>query len=210
VGNTRRLRGPGFGLALLAAGMAEGQSTGTTELIDEDLSRWTVESTSAGNFRMVDGVLEVAGPEGWLRSAEPYADFELVAEFRFMSEDADSGIFVRALGDSEFARGWPNQSYQVQLRNPLGDSPFPPIGGIFRHGMASGETDYDEALARESSLPTGEWQTLTVRVERDGLVVELNGAVITRAAAVANETGFIGIQGETGALEFRSLRLRRL
>lgn len=194
-------------LALLATGMAEAQSI---ELIDAGLSGWTVENTGAGNFRMVDGALEVREPEGWLKSAERYGDFELVAEFRFMTDDADSGIFVRALGESEFARGWPNSSYQVQLRNPLGESPFPPVGGIFRHGMAGGETDYDEDLARRSSLPTGEWQTLTVRVEGESLVVDLNGAVITRADGLANDSGFIGIQGETGTLEFRSIRLREL
>jgi hypothetical protein len=180
------------------------------ELLDDGLTRWTIENTSAGNFRMADGVLEVQEPEGWLRSRKRYADFELVVEFRFMTDDADSGIFVRATGDSAFRRGWPNQSYQVQLRNPMGESPFPPVGGLFRHGMASGPTDYDEDLARQSSLPTGEWQTLTVRVQGPGLSVTLNDAEVTRARGLANATGYIGIQGETGTLEFRSIRIRDL
>ena len=180
------------------------------ELIDDELTHWTIENTSADNFNIVDGVLEVREPEGWLKSKERYADFELITEFRFMTDDADSGVFVRALGEAEFIRGWPNQSYQVQLRNPIGESPFPPVGGLFRHGMASGDTDYDEALARETSLPTGEWQVLRVVVEGDRLTAELNGVVITTAIAIGNGTGFIGLQGETGALEFRSLRIRQL
>jgi hypothetical protein len=182
----------------------------STELLDSELSRFTIENTSAGNFTMIGNVLEVREPEGWLKSTERYGDFELTAEFRFMTDDADSGIFVRALGDSEFVRGWPNQSYQVQLRNPLGDSPFPAVGGLFRHGMANGETNFDEALAGEVSRPTGEWQTLIVRVEGDALTVALNDVLITRAAGLANETGYIGIQGETGAVEFRSLKLLSL
>jgi len=192
----------------LAGGQAWGQEIEETELIDSELSRWTVENTTAGNFNLIDGVLEVREPEGWLKSVERFGDFELEVEFRFMTDDADSGIFVRALGENEFVRGWPNQSYQVQLRNPIGESPFPPVGGLFRHGMANGETDYDEALARDTSLPTGEWQTLGVRAEGDQLTVTLNGVEITRAAGLANETGFIGIQGETGSLEFRSVRVR--
>jgi len=180
----------------------------TTELLDQKLSRWTVENTTAGNFTVIDGVLEVREPVGWLKSVDRYRDFELVVEFRFMTDDADSGIFVRAVGEREFTRGWPNQSYQVQLRNPLGDSPFQPVGGLFRHGMASGDTDYDETAAREASLATGEWQTLTVRTEGDRLSVELNSVGITHAVGLANEAGFIGIQGETGTLEFRSLRLQ--
>jgi len=187
-----------------------GQSMQAMELLDSELSRFTIENTSANNFQMVESVLAVSEPEGWLKSNERYEDFVLTTEFRFMTIDADSGIFVRALGDSEFVRGWPNQSYQVQLRNPLGQSPFPPVGGLFRHGMANGETEFDEDLASATSLPTGEWQTLVVTVEGDALTVELNGVVITRAAGLANETGFIGIQGETGSLEFRSLRIAPL
>ena len=195
---------------MLAAGLAQGQDMEATELLDAALSRWSVDNSSAGNFTMRDGVLEVREPEGWLKSSERFTDFELTIEFRFMTDNADSGIFVRALGENEFVRGWPNQSYQVQLRNPIGESPFPPVGGLFRHGMASGETQYDEALARETSLPTGEWQSITVRVEGTSLSAELNGEPILRAEAIGNETGFIGLQGETGALEFRSIRVRSL
>jgi 3-keto-disaccharide hydrolase len=197
-------------LLALAAGVAQGQSADNMELLDDGLTRWTIENTSAGNFRMTAGVLEVREPEGWLRSRRRYADFELVVEFRFMTDDADSGIFIRAVGDRAFRRGWPNQSYQVQLRNPAGESPFPPVGGLFRHGMASGPTEYDEALARQSSLPTGEWQTLTIRVQAQALSASLNGALVTRARNIGNTTGYIGIQGETGTLEFRSIRIREL
>lgn len=195
---------------MLVGSLAESQTAESVELLDDALSRWTVENTTAGNFRVVDGVLEVSEPEGWLKSTERHADFELTVEFRFMTDDADSGIFVRALGEGEFVRGWPNQSYQVQLRNPIGESPFPPVGGLFRHGMPSAETAYDEALARANSRPTGEWQTLVVRVAGDRLSVDLNGIGITRAAGIGNGSGFIGIQGETGVLEFRSLRLSPL
>jgi 3-keto-disaccharide hydrolase len=180
------------------------------ELLDDSLTRWTIENTSAGNFRMAEGVLEVREPDGWLRSRKRYADFELIVEFRFMTDDADSGIFVRAVGDRAFRRGWPNQSYQVQLRNPAGESPFPPVGGLFRHGMASGATEYDEDLARQSSRPTGEWQSLTVRAQGQTLNVSLNDVPVTRARGIANPTGYIGIQGETGTLEFRSIRIREL
>jgi hypothetical protein len=197
-------------LMTVAAIEPHAQTMEPIELLDPELSRFTIENTNSDNFGMVDDVLEVREPEGWLKSVERYGDFELVVDFRFMTDDADSGIFVRALGENEFVRGWPNQSYQVQLRNPIGESPFPPVGGIFRHGMANGETTYDEDLARETSRPTGEWQTLVVRVTGDSLSVELNDVLITRAAGLANATGFIGIQGETGALEFRSLRMREL
>jgi hypothetical protein len=194
-------------LLLLSLSATHGQGGNPVELLDGELSHWTIENTTAGNFRHRDGVLEVREREGWLKSNDTYADFELVAEFRFLTDDADSGIFVRAEGQNTFTRGWPNQSYQVQLRNPIGTSPFPPVGGIFRHGMASGDTTYNEDLARATSRPTGEWQTLGVRVVGDTLTVTLNDVEITRATAIGGSPGHIGIQGETGALEFRSIQL---
>jgi len=205
----------GFGLraaclALLAGNAAEGQTMQYTELLDESLSLWTIENTSANNFRMVGDVLEVREPEGWLKSTRRFGDFELVADFRFMTDDADSGVFVRARGELDFVRGWPNESYQVQLRNPLGASPFPPVGGLFRHGMANGATSYAEDLAREASRATGEWQTLIVRVEGDVLSATLNGEAVLEAGTILNRPGYIGLQGETGVLEFRSLRIREL
>lgn len=152
--------------------------------------------------------LHVDGSEGWLRSDRQYGDFSLHAEFRFLADDTDSGIYVRALAQTPFLRGWPNQSYQVQVRNPLGQSRFPPVGGLFRHGMPDGELQYDPALASKLSKPTGEWQSLDLDVTGDRLTVRLNGADLMRAGSIANPRGYVGIQAEVGAIEFRSMEIR--
>lgn len=197
-------------IALLGSTVATGQDMASEELFDGTLAGWTIENTAHDNFRVIDGVLRVEAPEGWLRSARRYGDFELRVEFRFLTEDADSGIFFRAVGNESFSRGWPNSSYQVQMRNPLGESRFAPVGGLFRHGMPEGETDYDEGLARRVSRPTGEWQVIVVRVTGGEVVAELNGETVLRAGNIANPEGHIGLQGETGALEYRSLRITAL
>jgi len=178
-----------------------------TELLDAELSRFTIQNATAGNFRMVDGVLEVREPDGWLRSKQRYADFELLIEFRYLTDDADSGLFLRTQDPGSFRRGWPSESYQVQIRNPAGPSPYPPVAYLFRHGMPHGDTHYDESLARAVSRPTGEWQTLIVRAVAAEVLVAVNGVETTRARGVKTGPGFIGIQGETGALQFKSLRL---
>ncbi len=175
--------------------------------IEDMVGDWAHVNADADRFRLEDGVLHVEGGGGWLRSQRRYADFRLTAELRFSTEDADSGIFVRAEPDGEFGPGWPGSSYQVQLRNPLGDSPFPPIGGLFRHGTPEGPTRFDEAAARRAFTGTGEWQTVTVRVQADELAVELNGELVTEAEGIANASGYVGIQSETGALEIRSIEI---
>lgn len=194
-------------LGMLTMGRAAAQSH-FVELLGGTLAGWQIVGSEHGNFGVRDAVLRVEGPEGWLRSARLYADFDLEVEFRFLTDDADSGVFFRVAGDTAFARGWPNQSYQLQMRNPLGESRFPPLGGLFRHGMPAGETAFDEPLARRVTRPTGEWQRLEIEVVGGEVRARVNGTEVLVAGGIGNAAGHIGLQGETGALEFRSLRVR--
>lgn len=193
---------------MLCLSSGVGAQAGFVSLFDGTLAGWTIEGTEAGNFSVGDGVLRVEGPGGWLKSGRQYGDFSLRAEFRFVTPDADSGLFVRAAGEGQFGRGWPNGAYQVQIRNPLTESRFPPVGGLFRHGMPPGEMTFEPALVEKLTRPTGEWQTLEVDVIADRLTVRFNGTEVMRAANIANARGHIGLQGETGVLEFRRLELR--
>lgn len=184
------------------------QTAGTfVPLFAGSLNGWSIQGTDAGNLSVRDGVLHVTGPDGWLRSDKQYGDFTLRAEFRFLTEDADSGIYVRALAQTPFLRGWPNQSYQVQIRNPLGQSRFPPVGGLFRHGMPDGELTYDPAVASKLSKPTGEWQVIEIDAIGDRLTVRLNGTEVMRAGSIGNARGYVGIQGEQGRLEYRKVEI---
>jgi hypothetical protein len=172
------------------------------------LAGWSVQGAEPGTFVMSDAVLHVAGTQGWLRSDRQYANFTLTAEFRFLTDDADSGIYVRAVGATPFMRGWPNQSYQVQVRNPRGQSRFPPVGGLFRHGMPDGEISFDPADAARLSKPNGEWQVLELDAIGSQLVVRLNGSELSRAGNIANPTGYLGIQAEAGTIEYRAIQIR--
>ena len=179
------------------------------ELLDAELSRWSVVDAEPGTFTWQGGVLRVTGPDGWLRSDERYGDVDVDVEFRFLTEAADSGLFFRAIGNEPFLRGWPNEAYQLQMRNPEGESRFPPLGGLFRHGMPDAETQFDEARAREVTLPAGQWQMLSISVSGDRVTARINGTQILEAGGIGNDPGFIGLQGETPGLEFRSVRVRR-
>ena len=196
---------------LVLPGCAAAQGAGGfRELFDgRSLAGWTVLNTEAGNFSVRDGVLRVEGPAGWLRSDRPYADFTLRAEFRFLTDDSDSGIFVRADGVTPFGRGWGGNSYQVQTRDVTRNQTNSPIllGDIYRHRTPPGPTTFDRAAALAAARPTGEWQEYEIDVVGDSILVRLNGVLVTRAAGIANPTGFIGLQGETGAVEFRSIRV---
>jgi hypothetical protein len=192
----------------IAAGLQGQPANGFVPLFDGTLNGWIVENTQAGNISVRDGVLRVDAPSGWLRSAREYGDVTVRTEFRFVTADADSGLFVRASGTGQFMRGWPNNSYQVQIRNPATQSRLPPVGGLFRHGMPPGPTEFDATMVQKIVRPTGEWQTLEVEVAGNRLTARLNGTEVLRAMEIANPRGYIGLQAETGTVEFRAIDIR--
>ena len=181
-------------------------------LFDGTLANWVIENTESGNFTVRDGLLRVEGPQGWLRSAAQYSNYSLRVECRFLTEDADSGIFVRAPGPASniFIRGWPANAYQVQVRSMVKNRTTNPlwIGNLYRHRVAPGETVFDADAALAAAKGTGEWQLFEIEVVDDRLTVQLNGVVVTRASGIVNPRGYIGIQGETGALEYRTIAIR--
>ena len=181
---------------------------GFTPLFDGTLDNAVVEN--GGAFTVVDGVLRAEGPDGWLRFREPARDFRLRVELRFVTDDGDSGIFLRAPPGITFARGWPNGSYQVQLLNPKVGGTLPIIGGVFRHGMPPGEALVDRDAASAAFTGTNEWQLLEIEVVGGELTVQLNGVAVTRASNISDVPGYIGIQSETSAVEFRRIDIERL
>jgi len=192
--------------------LSAAQSRAFVPLFDGTLNGWVLENTQAGNFTVRDRLLRVEGPTGWLRSNADYGDFALRVEVRFLTDDADSGVFVRTPGPSSniFMRGWPANAYQVQVRDMSRNKTANPIwiGNLYRHRVAAGETVFNGDAALAAVKPTGEWQQLEIEAQADRLTVSLNGTLVTRAANIVNPRGHIGIQGEAGALEYRTIAIR--
>jgi len=188
-------------------------ASGFTALFDgKSLQGWTPTNTTEGTFAVRDGVLRVEGNSGWLKSERQYGDVQLKVEVRFLTDNADSGVFVRAVGDSIFLRGWPGNSFQVQTRDVSRNQTANPIliGNIYRHGNRGGETTFNAQSALQAAKKTGEWHTLDIEVRGDQLTVAVNGTPLTRASGIANPTGHIGLQGEAGVVEFRSIQIKEL
>jgi hypothetical protein len=180
---------------------------GFVSLFDGTLKGWVVENSTANNFTVRDGALRVDAPSGWLRSERQFTDFTMRIRFRFMTDDADSGIFFRTTGATQFMRGWPNNAYQVQIRNPATQSRLPAVAGLFRHGMPAGELTFDQPAVEKLSRGTGEWQDLEFTVSGETLTVRFNGTEVTRAGNIVRQPGYVGLQAEVGALEFRSIEI---
>ena len=189
------------------------QASGYTALFDgKSLQGWTAKNTTPTTFGVKDGFIRIEGNSGWLQSEREFADFRLRVEVRFLTDNADSGVFVRAVGDSIFLRGWPGNSYQIQARDVTRNQSANPIliGNIYRHGNRGGETTFDSAAALRLAKPSSEWQTFEIEVVGETLNVTLNGTVVTRATGLANRRGFIGLQGEAGTVEYRAIQIQEL
>ncbi len=175
----------------------------------EGLDGWVFEEAEADSFKLNDGVLVVQGEHGWLRSPREYGDFILRAEFRFVTLDADSGIFLRAGLGTPFIRGWPGNAYQVQTRDitlNASNSPLP-LAQLYRHQIEDGNTQYQFTRVHDLYTGVGEWQRYEIRVLGDQLTVTFNGEIVTMAENIVNASGYLGFQSETGIIEFRNLMI---
>src|SRR5262245_4956815 len=195
-------------------------NTGFVPLFDgKSLNNWVVDGgTYAKNFSVQAGVLGVQGEGGWLRSSRQYGDFTLRLGFRYLTEDPSSGrvgvsgVFLRTPGTSTYGSAWPDNSLEVQLANRQGGRPAIPGdarwgGAVLRHGNPVGPTSFDSRLALQSYVRTGDWHTLEIQAIDDSIHVTLNDNYLGVASAGGSGRGFIGLQAETGAIEFRSVEI---
>ena len=173
----------------------------------QDLDGWEI--VNNGQFSVEDGVLKLDRGTGWLRSSETFGDFVLTMEFRFLEEEANSGIFVRTAPTSRNDdRGYPDNGYQIQFRDIITGAR--PLGQMIPYGAPPFEHEFDIEALNEAYKPTGEWQTYEITAEGENLSVRLNGVLITTATSIKNLTGHIGIQGEGGLLEFRKIEVEEI
>ena len=173
----------------------------------ENLDGWEI--VNDGQFLVEDGVLKLNRGTGWLRSSDTFGDFVLTMEFRFLEEEANSGIFVRTGPTShDDEKGYPDNGYQIQCMDIItGDTP---LGNMIDYGAPPFEHEFNIEALQEAYNPTGEWQTYEITAQGETLEVKLNGTVITTATSIKNLTGHVGIQGELGLLEFRRIDVEEL
>jgi hypothetical protein len=173
---------------------------GFTSLFNgKDLSGWHVMNN--GRFSVRDGVILLDRGAGWLRSDKQYKDFELRMDLRFVSKEADSGIFIRAGLEG---KNWPDRNYQVQTMDNL------TICNISAKILAKPTVKKDVEKLKKVMKPTGEWQTYVIVARGPHAEISLNGERITVAEGLADQLGYIGIQGEGGVLEFKYIRIKEL
>ena len=157
----------------------------------KDLSGWAPvhEVTFAvtnGNLRLVDGM-------GWLRTEKPYTNFVFEAEWRALVPAYDSGFFIRAGLEG---KPWPKDGWQVNLaRSALGE-------------LVKG---YKTVVPAETPpMPLNQWVKFRIEVRGRKITLDVNGERTWEFNDLDAASGYIGIQAENKAFEFRNIRVREL
>ena len=157
----------------------------------QDLTGWVPEHdvtfvVTNGNLRLVTGM-------GWLRSEKEYGDFILECEWRALVEHYDSGLFFRC---QKAGKPWPTDGWQVNLRD---DS----LGSLVRGYKAV-------VPSPMPPVPVKQWVKFRLEVRGPTCKLSADGKPVWEFDRLDRDRGFIGIQAENRAFDFRNLRVQEL
>ena len=157
----------------------------------KDLSGWVPVHdvtfvVTNGNLRLVTGM-------GWLRSEKQYGDFVLEAEWRALESNYDSGLFFRVGLDG---KPWPKDGWQVNLaRSAL-------------CGLVKG---YKTIVPAETPpMPLNQWVKCRIEVRGRKVTLDVDGERAWEFKELDVDRGYVGIQAENKAFDFRNIRIQEL
>ena len=169
-------------------------AAGWISLFDgQSLFGW--QAHSKADWQVQDGAIAVtAGDPGLLCTTVPFADYELHVEFRADSQ-TNSGVFLRTPAVVE-KTDVTTRCYELNIASA--DNPFPTGSFVGRQKVAA-ECQDDG------------WREFDATLEGDHAVVKYNGKVVLDYSdPTPVGRGLIGLQLNSGKVEFRNIRLKPL
>ncbi len=179
-----------------------------------------------------EGVIRGTGqPIGVIRSRQPYTNFELVVQWRHLTEGGNSGVFLWASPEA-LAGLKPGQlppggievqvldhGYAVQYEKQTGKKPdwFTTHGDVFPVGKSRMTPFPPAAPDGRRSFPrkhlsrgVGEWNHYYVRALNGEVRLWVNGEEVSGGTGCEPRTGYLCLESEGAPIEFKNLRLRQL
>ena len=154
---------------------------------------------------VTEGNIRIAGqPFGYLRTSGKYGDITLHAEWRWVGEGTNSGLFMRVQDGENF---WPN-AVECQLKaGRAGDLVL--LGGSKIQEETTGGAFPVKARIGDYENPVGDWNVVEVICEGNKLTVYVNGNVQNECTCDSTE-GYIALQSEGGPIEFRNIYIKNM
>jgi len=157
----------------------------------KDLTGWTI--MNDGAFSATNGILHLEKSMGWLRTEKQYADFILLAEWRALETNYNSGFFIRAGTEG---KPFPDKAWQVNLK------------AISLGSLLKGRDTI--VPSKTPGFPVNEWVAFRMEVRGKKLTLDVNGARTWEFNELDANRGYIGIQAEGKSFDFRNLRVQEL
>jgi hypothetical protein len=237
----------GLALALYLSGLAA-QTPAPSPVVS---TRATIDDTAPGfrdltaaDFTKVnsadetwswkDGVLHCTGqPVSVMRTVNEIKNFELVVEWRHLTEGGNSGIFVWTTPESiqrltEAGKpGLPHgievqildhgytKLYETQYQKPADwfttNGDVFPVGAVKMKPFPPVAPDGKRSFPRKNlSKGLNEWNHYYVRAINGEVRLWVNGEEVSGGTEITPASGFLCLESEGAPLEFRKLRLREL
>ena len=157
----------------------------------QDLTGWTV--VNDATFMVTNGYLRLVNGMGWLRTEKQYSDFTFEAEWRALVPEYDSGFFIRAQLEG---KPWPKDGWQVNLARAA-------LGGLVKGSKTV-------VPAETPPMPLNKWVKFRITARGARVTLEVDDEPAWEFDKLDARAGYIGIQAENKAFEFRNLRLQQL
>jgi len=191
------------------------------------LDRWVPVNVAGGQtFTVVpdpDDAKEVmihstGKPTGILRSDRMYENFLCEFEWRHLAEPGNAGFFVWA--DPLPALGGPfTRGIEVQVCNLGNGDGFTSHGDLFPIWGATMTPDPRFRISGARSmprtdafhaLPTGQWNHYRISCIDGAITLEVNGHLVTAGAACSPSKGYLCLESEGTAVDFRKIQIWEL
>lgn len=154
----------------------------------KDLTGWA--PVNEVDFVVTNGNLRLVKGMGWLRTEKQYTDFVLEAEWRALVPEYDSGFFIRAGLEG---KPWPKEGWQVNLQ---------------RGGLGALVKGYKTMVPAETPpMPLNKWVKFRIEARGKKVTLDVDGERAWEYNELDVHPGYIGIQAENKAFDFRNLRV---
>lgn len=134
-----------------------------------------------------------AGSFIWLRHTTPFSNFILQVDFKMLTEEADSGIFIRAAAEGDPSR----TGYQININNK--NEEYGTGSLVFR------------VKYNGSKVGIQQWHHYEITAEGDHVTAVLDGKKTLDVRDNTSLMGYVGLQFvKADDMEFRNIKLRPL
>ncbi len=198
----------------------------------KDLTGWKAPEGDNGHWKVVDGVIDYdaqsqAKGDKNLWTERPYGDFVLRIEWRIKETPYTNpnvpyilpdGTHARDINGKEMRMSLPDSDSGVIIRGDVKNQ-FNiwcwPIGSGEMYGYRTDPKMPPEVKAAvtprtQADKPVGEWNTYEITCRGRTMTLWTNGAVTCEWAECEVPRGFVGLEAEGYAIEFRNVKLKPL